>query len=410
MRPNIVVGLDIGSTKTCAVILGVSDEQQRIPTYRVLGVGHARAGAIRGEVMTDLEEVTESVRQAMKGAELTAGVTVDRVYTGVAGEHIHGKLSTGVVAVARGEVDAGDVRRVHEVARAVAVPADREVIHVLPQGYVIDERGGIRDPIGMVGTRLEASVYIITGATLALQNLTKAINRAGYKIAGLVHEPLAAGRAVIVEDERDVGVALVDLGGGTTELAIFRDGRMRHQATIPWGGVTVTNDLAKGLSITYAEAERTKERYGMASAQLVDPRELVEIPGPGPGSSRQVPRELIAHIIEQRFDEILGLVAREIESSGELDKLGAGIVLTGGGAALAGVAELAQHVFGLPVRVGFPGESLSGLTDAVRGSKFATATGLALFGAEQELEVGGSSSSFAEGAVGKVMAWLKEFF
>lgn len=409
MQPNIVVGLDIGSTKTCSVILGVSGEARR-PTYRVLGVGQTRASGVRRDAVTDLEEATESVRQAMKEAELMAGVTADRVYAGVSGEHIHGKLSTGVVAVSRSEVEAGDVRRVHEVARAVAVPSDREVIHVLPQGYLIDERGGIRDPIGMSGTRLEAEVYIITSSALALQNRGKAIHRAGYKIAGLVHEPLAAGRAVLVEDERDVGVALVDLGGAATELAIFRDGRMRHQASIPWGGVTVTNDLAKGLSITYAEAERAKERYGMASAQLVDPREVVEIPVPGPGKKREVPRELIAHIIEQRLDEILGLVAREVESAGESGSLGAGVVLTGGGAALAGATDVAQHVFGMAVRVGYAGEGLSGLADSVQGTKYATATGLALYGAEQEAEAGGFSSGFAEGAMGRIVGWLKDFF
>lgn len=412
MRPNIVVGLDIGTTKTCAVILGVSGENPRRPTYRVLGVGQARAGSVRRDQVTDLEEVTESVRKAMKEAELMAGVSVDRVYAGVAGEHIHGKLSTGVVAISRGEIDASDVRRVHEVARTVAVPEDRELLHVLPRGYVIDERGGIRDPIGMTGTRLEAEVYMITSSATVLQNRTRAISRAGYKIAALVHEPLAAGQAVLVEDELDVGVALVDLGGASTELAIFEDGRLQHQATIPWGGVTVTNDLAKGLSITYAEAERTKERYGVASAQMVDPREMVEIPGPGPGSKREVPRELIAHIIEQRLDEILGLVAREVESAGanEPGRLGAGVVLTGGGASLVGATDVAQHVFGLPARVGFAGEGLAGLTDSIRGTKFATATGLALYGAAQSLETGGFSGGFAEGTLGKIIAWLKDFF
>jgi cell division protein FtsA len=410
MRPDIVVGLDIGSTKTCAVILEVSGELPRRPTYRVLGVGQARSGGVRREVVTDLEEATESIRQAMKEAELMAGITADRVYTGVAGEHIHGRLSTGVVAVSRGEVDVGDVRRVHEVARAVAVPADREVIHALPQGYVIDDRGGIRDPLGMAGTRLEAELYIITSSAMALQNRSKAIHRAGYKIASLVHEPLAAGKAVLVEDERDVGVALVDLGGVTTELAIFRDGRMRHQATIPWGGVTVTNDLAKGLSITYAEAERAKERYGAASAQLVDPREVVGIPVPGPDKKREISRELIAHIIEQRLDEILGLVAREVESAGEAGSLGAGVVLTGGGASLTGVPDLAHNVFGMSARVGYPGEGLAGLIDSVQGTKYATATGLALYGAEQDMESGGYSGGFAEGAMGRIVTWLKDFF
>ena len=409
MRPNLFAGLDIGTTKTCAVIVEVGGDLPRRPTMKVLGVGQARTAGMRREVVTDIEETTESVRQAIKEAELMAGVTLDRAFVGVAGEHVHGKTSTGVVAVSHDEIAVGDVKRVHEVARAVVVPADREVLHVLPQEYVVDHQSGIRDPIGMAGTRLEAEVYIITSSTPATQNLKKAINRAGYQIEALVHEPLATSLSVLVEDEKDVGVALVDLGGATTELAIFRDGKMRQFSTIPWGGVTVTNDLAKGLSITYTEAERAKERFGVASAQLVDPREMVEVPGPGPGSERQVPRELIAHIIEQRLDEILGLVAREIESAGEDGKLGAGIVLTGGGASLAGTTEVAQHVFGMPVRIGTPGEGLAGLVDSVRRTKFATATGLALYGAHRGLESGGHAG-FGEGAVGRLVAWLKEFF
>ncbi|MFS8636959.1 MAG: cell division protein FtsA [Gemmatimonadota bacterium] len=409
MRANVFAGLDIGTTKTCAVIVEVTGDLPRRPVIKVLGVGQARTGGMRREVVTDLEETTESVRAAMKEAELMAGVSIDRVFVGVAGEHIHAKTSTGVVAVGHEEIDASDVRRVHEVARAVVVPSDREVLHVLPQEYLVDHRAGIRDPVGMIGTRLEAEVYIITSSVAATQNLRKAINRAGYRIEALVHESLATSLSVLVEDEKDVGVALVDLGGATTELAIFRDGKMRHLATIPWGGVTVTNDLAKGLSITYAEAERTKEKYGVASAQLVDPREMVEVPGPGPGSQRKVPRELIAHIIEQRLDEILGLVAREIENAGEKGNLGAGVVLTGGGASLAGTTEVAQHVFGMPVRVGTPGEELVGLVDSVRRPKFATATGLAMYGAHRGVEAG-ISAGFGDGAVGRLVAWLKEFF
>jgi len=409
MRANVFAGLDIGTTKTCAVIVEVTGDLPRRPVIKVLGVGQARTGGMRREVVTDLEETTESVRAAMKEAELMAGVSIDRVFVGVAGEHIHAKTSTGVVAVGHEEIDASDVRRVHEVARAVVVPSDREVLHVLPQEYLVDHRAGIRDPVGMIGTRLEAEVYIITSSVAATQNLRKAINRAGYRIEALVHESLATSLSVLVEDEKDVGVALVDLGGATTELAIFRDGKMRHLATIPWGGVTVTNDLAKGLSITYAEAERTKEKYGVASAQLVDPREMVEVPGPGPGSQRKVPRELIAHIIEQRLDEILGLVAREIENAGEKGNLGAGVVLTGGGASLAGTTEVAQHVFGMPVRVGTPGEELVGLVDSVRRPKFATATGLAMYGAHRGVEAG-ISAGFEDGAVGRLVAWLKEFF
>jgi cell division protein FtsA len=407
-RPNLVAGLDIGSTKTCAVIGEAAVDAKGRPTVKVLGVGQSRTGGMRREVVTDIEGTTESVRHAMKEAELMAGAGIDRVFTGVAGEYIHARSSSGVVAVGGEEIDAADVKRVHEVARAVVVPADREVLHVLPQEYIVDHQAGIRDPIGMAGTRLEAEVYIITSSITATQNLRKAVSRAGYRIEATIHEPLATAQAVLAEDEKDVGVALVDLGAATTELAIFRDGKVRHLASIPWGGGIVTNDLSKGLSITYAEAEKAKERHGVAFAQLVDPRETVELPGPGPGSMRQVARELIAHIIEQRLDEILGLVAREIENAGETGKLGAGAVLTGGGAALSGAVDVAQHVFGMPVRIGLPGEGLGGLADSVRRPQYATAAGLALFGATR---VGaGTGAGFASGVGGRFVAWLKEFF
>jgi cell division protein FtsA len=409
MRPNLVAGLDIGSTKTCAVIAEVLPDGKGRPLVKILGLGQARTEGMRREVVTDIEGTTESVRKAMKEAELVAGATVDRVFTGVAGEHVHARTSNGVVAVGGEEIAPGDVKRVHEVARAVVVPADREVLHVLPQEYIVDHQKGIRDPVGMAGTRLEAEVYIITSSVAATQNLRKAVGRAGYRIEATIHEPLATAQAVLTEDEKDGGVALVDLGASTTELAVFRDGKMRHLASIPWGGGTVTNDLAKGLSVTYAEAEKAKERHGVAFAQLVDPREMVELPGPGPGAMRHVARELIAHIIEQRLDEILGLVAREIDHAGETGRLGAGAVLTGGGAALVGGVDVAQHVFGMPVRAGVPGAGLAGLADSVNRPQFATATGLTLFGAAITTETG-LAAAFAEGAVGKVIAWVREFF
>jgi cell division protein FtsA len=406
MSTFVVAGLDIGSTKTCAVLLEVAREEGRAPVYRVLGVGQSRTGGVRRDVVTDLEETTASVRVAMKEAELMAGVRAERVFAGIAGNHIDANLSTGVVAVGGGEIGVGDVERVHEVARAIVVPSDREVLHVLPQEYRVDGQGEIRDPVGMAGTRLEAEVYIITCGTAAAANLRKAVSRAGYKVEAFVHEPLATARAVLTDDEREVGVALADLGAATTELAVFRESKTRHLATIPWGGAAITNDLVKGLSVPFAEAERAKVQYGVASAQLVDPRESVDLPGPGPGARREVARELIAHIIEQRLDEILELAAAEIERAGESEDLGAGIVLTGGGAELTGAVDLAHHVFGLPARVGSPGTDLGGLADAVRKPRFATGTGLALFGAETRLAGGGGMP----GAVGKVLTWLKEFF
>ena len=408
-RANLVAGLDIGSTKTCAVIAEVASVVKGQASIKVLGVGQTKTGGMRREVVTDIEGTTDSVRAAMKEAELMAGVSCERVFTGVAGEYIHARTSNGVVAVHGEEITAADVKRVHEVARAVVVPADREVLHVLPQEYIVDDQRGIRDPIGMAGTRLEAEVYIITSAINASQNLRKAVSRAGYRIERTIHEPLATAHAVLTDDEKDVGVALVDLGGATTELAIFREGKMRHLASIPWGGSTVTNDLAKGLSITFAEAEKAKEKHGVAYTQLVDPRESVELPGPGPGSKRLVARELIAHIIEQRLDEILGLVAREIENAGESGKLGAGAVLTGGGAGLEGATEVAQHAFSMPVRIGIAGEGLGGLADSVKRPQFATATGLALMGGDYALEAG-IGGRWGESALVRIGNWLREFF
>ena len=406
MSTFVVAGLDIGSTKTCAVLLEVKVEEGRSPAYRVLGVGQSRTGGVRRDVVTDLEETTESVRGAMKEAELMAGVRADRVFAGIAGNHIDANVSTGVVAVGGGEIGPGDVDRVHEVARAVVVPSDREVLHVLPQEYRVDGQADIRDPVGMAGTRLEAEVYIITCGAAAAANLRKAVGRAGYKVEAFVHEPVATARSVLTDDEREVGVAMVDLGAGTTELAVFREAKTQHLATIPWGGAAITNDLVKGLSIPFAEAERAKEQHGVASAQLVDPRETVDLPGPSPGTRREVARELIAHIIEQRLDEILELAATEIERAGEEEGLGAGVVLTGGGSELTGAVDVAHHVFGVPARVGTPGAELGGLADAVRKPRFATATGLALFGAETRLAGGGGMP----GAMGQLIQWLKEFF
>lgn len=408
MRPIVVAGLDIGSTKTCAVILEV-DPERGAGAARVLGVGQSRTGGLRREVVTDIEETTESVRKALQEAELMAGVRPEQVFVGIAGDHIDASISTGVVAVGGGEIGPGDVERVHEVARAIVVPSDREVLHVLPQEYRVDKQDGIRDPVGMAGTRLEAEVYIITSSAAAGQNLRKAVGRAGYTVAGFVHETMATARAVLTDDEREVGVALVDLGGGTTELAVFRDGKTRSLATIPWGGATVTNDLVKGLQIPFAEAERAKEQWGVASAQLADPRESIELPGPGPGSRKEISRELLAHIIEQRLDEILGLVAQEVQRSDEDDQLGAGVVLTGGGSELMGTVDLAQSVFGLHARMGVPGEALGGLADAIRKPKFATAVGLALYGAEQGI-TSGTGLRMGYGVLSRVLDWLREFF
>jgi len=410
MRANLIAALDIGTTKTCAVIGEIIGDLQRRPDLKVLGVGQARTAGIRREVVTHIEETTESVKKAVKEAELMAGATVDRVYAGISGEHIQAFSSAGVVAVGGEEVSASDLDRVHEVARAIALPPARELLHAIPQEYMVDHQGGIKDPMGMAGTRLEAEVYLVTSASASTTNIRKAVSRAGYRVQELVLEPLASARAVLTEDEKEVGVAMVELGGGTTDIAVYYEGKIRHVGILPFGGVTVTNDLVKGLSIPFAEAQRAKEQYGAAFAQMVDPQETVELPGPSPGQRRHVARELIAHIVEQRLDEMFGLVQEELAQAGLLDKLGAGIVLTGGTAAIQGVVELAQQVFAAPVRAGVPGDGLTGLADSVALPRFATVAGLALYGSDRFMETGEGASTLTSGLITKIAAWLKEFF
>jgi cell division protein FtsA len=413
MDSVIIAGLDIGTTKTACVIAEATAAPDG-PVVRVLGVGQARTSGIRREVVTDIEATTDSVRKAVKEAELMAGVSVDRLYTGIAGEHVHGRASTGVVAVGAQEIGARDVDRVHEVARAVVVPPDREVFHAIPQEYVVDAQAGIRDPVNMAGTRLEAEVYIITGSASASQNIRKAVDRAGYTVAELVSEPLASSLAVLTDDEKEMGVALIDLGAGTTDLVIYHERKIRELSTLPWGGATVTNDIVKGLSLPYAEATRAKERWGAARAAFVDPNEAFELPGAAGSPPRQIARELLAHIIEQRMDEIFGLVAEQIERSGLGERLAAGVVLTGGGASMEGIAELAEASFPGPVRIGVPGDALGGLVDSVRRPKFATATGLAMHGARRQINeaaLGGSESgSPMNGVLKWVREWLSDFF
>jgi cell division protein FtsA len=409
MRANLIAGLDIGTTKTCAVIGEVVRDPRR-PGLTILGVGQARTGGVRGDMVTNIEEMTESVRASVKEAELMAGATVDRVYAGIGGDHVRASASMGVVAISEEEVTPDDVERVHVVARAVALPPDREMLHAIPQEYRVDNQRGIKDPLGMAGVRLEAEVFLVTCATTAAMNIRKAVNRAGYRVQELVLEPLAGARAVLTEDEREVGVCMVEIGASTTDVAAYYEGKIRHVCVLPFGGSTLTADLVRGLSIPWAEAQKAKEHYATAYAQLVDPRETVELPGPSPNQKRAVARELIAHIVEQRVDEMFGLVQQEIAEAGLMDKLGAGIVLTGGTVALPGIVELAQQVFAAPVRYGVPREGLGGLADSVARPKFSIATGLALWGADRFSETGEGASTLTSGVITKIGTWLKEFF
>jgi cell division protein FtsA len=417
MNPDrIVAGLDIGSAKTTAVVGEVVGDLPKHPTLKVLGVGQARTTGMRRGVVADIEETTRSIRKAIQDAERMGGVQVQEVYSGIAGEHVQAMISKGIVAVSGDEINKSDIDRANEVARAQAIPAERELLHAIPQEYSVDKNTGIRDPIGMAGTRLETEMYLVTIGSSPAMNLRKSVERAGYSVRELVLEPLASALAVLTEDEKELGVALVEMGAGTTDLAVFQEGKIRHLGTIAFGGNNVTSDIVHGLGVTQADAERLKERYGSAYEPLVDPTAVIELPSTVAQGDRQIPRELLAHIIHQRMDEIFDLVQRDISSAGYAGKLSAGIVLTGGAAALQGTAELASDVFGAGVRVGVPTENLTGLADSVEAPRFATVVGLAQYGANRIALGAGSSArkskvgSGMAGTVEKIKFWLQDFF
>lgn len=403
--PRIVASLDVGSTKTCAVILeSAGDGEGR---DRVLGVGLAATEGVRSDDVTDMEATTRSIREAMREAEMMAGLEVREAYVGLAGRHVRVADSSGVVAVSGDEVTGSDVERVHEVGRAVVIPPDRELLHAIPQEYRVDGRPGIQAPVGMAGTRLEVEICLVTASSAACGDLRRAVDRAGYAVDELVLESLASSVAVLREREREAGVALVEIGGSATDVAVFEGEKVRSLTSLRWGGQTVTNDIVKGLGVPVDEAERLKREHGAARTGGVDPSERLEVPGPSPGTRRTVSRELLAHIIEQRMDEILGLVYDDLAEQGLLDSLQAGVVLTGGGAALSGVVELAQEVFNLPVRLGEPGTELGGFADAVVRPKFATAVGLALYGEMRDRRRTGLGTGRV---LARVTDWFREFF
>jgi cell division protein FtsA len=415
---RLVAGLDIGSAKTTAIIAEVVGDLPRHPGIKVLGVGQARTTGLRRGVVADIEETTQSIRKAVSDAEQMAGAKVDSCYVGIAGEHVQAMISKGIVAVSGDEITRGDVERANAVARAQAIPPERELLHSIPQEYTVDKNEGIRDPVGMVGTRLETEMYLVTIGSSPALNLRKAVERAGYKPLLLVLEPLASALAVLTEDEKELGVALIEMGAGTTDIAVFHEAKIRHLGTVPFGGNNVTNDIVHGLGVTQADAERLKERYGCAYEPMVDPSEVITLPSTVAQGDRQIPRELLAHIIHQRMDEIYDLVMRDIEAAGYVGKLSAGVVLTGGAATLPGVSELAAEVFGTGVRVGIPSENISGLVDAVEAPRFATAVGLALYAASR-VALGAESPSGrklqlnapnVDKLAQRVKTWLQDFF
>ncbi len=406
---SLVAGLDLGSSKTCVVIADAAGDQ-RHPGAKVLGVGIARTTGVRRGVVRDIEETTRSVKLAMRDAERMAGVQAPFLYCGIAGDHVQTRLTTGLASVASEEITRADVSRVNDVAKAVTLGDNFELLHYIPQEYKVDDQGGINDPVGMTGLRLEVEMCLVAVQAKAAQNLRKSVERAGYKITELVLEPLGASRAALTEDEMEIGCALVDLGAGSTTVSIFHDGKLRHLGSLRFAGVHVTGDIVQGLGVTQSDAERLKERWGVAYTPLVDPEEAIELPStPGQGA-RQVKRELLAHIIHQRLDEVFGLVHTHVEEAGFDGKLPAGVILTGGGAHLPGAVELARDVFAMPARKGVPEHGISGLTDNVDAPRYAVPVGLALYGASQLKRGRAGSGGGVDKLIEPVKRWLQDFF
>ena len=372
---NIIVGLDIGTTKICAVVGEVVDSEMNI-----IGFGTHPSEGLRKGVVVDIESTVQSIKKAVEEAELMAGCEISSVYAGIAGGHITGFNSRGIVAIKGQEVTENDVARVTEAAKAVAIPMDREVIHVLPQEYIIDDQAGIHNPIGMSGVRLEARVHIVTGAVTSANNIVKCANRAGLDVCDIVLESIASGEAALTKEEREIGTALIDLGGGTTDLAIFSQDNIKHTFVLSLGGNNLTNDIAVGVRASLAAAEKIKIQHGTCLSQEINPEELIEIPGMGGRKSRRLPRQILGEILEPRVEEIFELIKREVYRSGMENSLVSGVVVTGGSALLEGVVDVAEMTFNLPTRLGNP-RGIGGLVDVVSSSMHSTGVGLVLYGA-----------------------------
>lgn len=407
-KERIVVGLDIGTTKICAVVAAVDDSGK----CEIVGIGTSPSKGLRKGVVINIDATVDSIKKAVEEAELMAGVPIQGVYAGIAGGHIKGFNSHGVVAVKTREVTRKDIERVIDAAQAVAMPLDREVIHILPQEYIVDDQDGIKDPLGMSGVRLEARVHIVTGAVTSAQNIIKSCHRAGLDVLDIVLEPLAAAMAVLTEEERDLGVVMVDIGGGTTDIAIFGNGSIKHSAVLALGGANLTNDLAYGLRTPVTEADKIKRQHGCALMEMVDDDEMVEVQSVGGHKPRKISRRTVAEIVEPRAEEFFDLINREIMRSGHDDKVASGVVLTGGTVIMPGMPELAEQVFNLPVRRGTP-FNIGGLVDVVNSPMYATAVGLVKFAGTHASEGAGfgtNESRIFEKILSKMKGWLKEFF
>jgi len=404
-RDEIIVGLDIGTTKITAIVGEVTEEG-----VDIIGVGTSQSRGLRKGVVVNIDATVQAIQRAIVEAENMAGCEIQTVYAGIAGGHIRGLNSHGIVAVKDKEVTESDVGRVIEAAKAVAIPMDREILHVLPQQYIIDSQDGIRDPLGMAGVRLEAKVHIVTTSVSSAQNVIKCANRCGLQVADIVLEPLASAEAVIEDDEKELGVALVDIGGGTTDIVIFCDGAIVHSAVLPLGGSHITNDIAVGLRTPLEAAEKIKKKYGCAQHSLLEEGATMEVPSVGGREPRALSRRiLVEEIIEPRVEEIFEHVKKELVRSGYWDSIAAGVVLTGGTIILEGVPEVAEEVLGLPCRRGLPRE-MGGLIDVVRSPAFATGVGLVLYGARGQHVPLQVDAGDGRGMFRRMGSWIREIF
>ena len=404
---DLIVGLDIGTSKVLALVGEVGADG----AIEVLGIGTQPSRGLKKGVVVNIESTVQSIQRAVEEAELMAGCEIHSVLAGIAGSHVRSLNSHGVVAIRDREVTPGDVEHVIDAARALAIPADQKILHVLPQEFVVDGQEGIRDPIGMSGVRLEAKVHIVTGADSAAQNIEKCIKRCGLEVEDVVLEQLASSFAVLTDDEKELGVCMVDIGGGTTDIAVFAQGAIRHTAVIPIAGDQVTNDIAVSMRTPTQHAEDIKIRYACALAKLANPDESIEVPSVGDRPARRLARQTLAEIVEPRYEELFGLVRDELRRSGFEEIIVAGVVLTGGSARMEGVIELAEEVFHVPVRLGLP-QQVQGLADVVRNPVFATGVGLLLYARDNILPArrGRSLGNNAKSTLGRMRAWFQGNF
>lgn len=405
---DLIVGLDIGTTKICCVIADRDDDGK----LNIIGIGTNKSRGLRKGVVVDIDSTVESIRASVEEAELMAGVEVDSAYVGIAGGHIKGFNSHGIIAVKGKEVVDSDKERVIEAAKAVAIPMDREVLHVLPQQYILDGQSGIKEPRGMSGVRLEARVHIITGAVTSAQNIVRSVNRAGLEVDDIVVEQLASAEAVLDSDERELGVALVDIGGGTADLAIFADDSVKYTSVLSVGGNHITNDVAIGLRTPQKEAEKIKIHHGCAMSSLVKKEEQIEVPSMGGREPREFSRRLLCEIIEPRVEEMFQMISRDIESSGYAGGVTSGVVITGGATILEGVSGIAERVLGLPVRLGVP-KGVGGLVDVVNSPQYATAVGLLMFGGRMNGNGNGrplKGRHMFNNIMDRMKGWVEDFF